>query len=367
MIKTALVHDWIVSLSGAEKVLEQIYKLYPSPIYTLVNDPKIIEHSIFNPNKIHSSFIQNCPMGLAKYPYYLPFFPYAIEQFDLSSYDLIISSSHCVAKGVITNVDQLHICYCHTPMRYIWDLYADYIQDIGGIKKWVFKSIAHYLRMWDLNSSFRVDAYIANSHFVARRIEKTYRREATVIYPPVDTGLFSFCPKKEDYYVTSSRLVPYKKMDMIVDAFSNLKDLKLVVIGDGPEMENIKKRSSKNIEILGHVPDKTLIAYLQKAKAFVFAAIEDFGILPVEAQSCGTPVIALKMGGVKESVIENKTGVFFDVQTKESLIEAVKRFEKLEFSPQVIREHALSFSIPRFQKEFSSFIHEKLQNFKQSQ
>ena len=369
-MKTAIVHDWLISHGGAEHFLPEIYKLFPSDIYTLIYDKKFLNDSFFKDKKVYSSFLQKMPFSVKKYRHYLPLFPLAIEDFDLSSYDVILSSSHCVAKGVLRNQHQLNICYCHTPMRYAWDLYFPYLKDAKlhkGIKGRIAKLILHYIRGWDINSSNRVDEFIANSKYIADRIYKIYKRKAHVIYSPVDISYFNLCMKKENYYLTASRLVSYKKIDLIVEAFSNMPDKKLIVIGDGPEMAKIKEKAKKNVEILGFVQRDDLKTYLQKARAFIFAAIEDFGLLPVEAQACGTPVIALDKGGLKETVIKDKTGVFFDSQDVKSIIEAVKKFEEIEseFDYNFIRKHSEFFSKERFRKNYTNFVKKKYMKFKE--
>lgn len=366
-MKTALVHEWLVTIGGAEKVLEKVYEVFPSNIYTLVCDRDKIQN--FKEHEIITSFLQKFPKGVSKYKWYLPFFPLAIEQFDLSSYDLILSSSHCAAKGVLTHPEQLHICYCHTPMRYAWDLYHQYLKEENlekGLKGKLVKAILHYLRFWDLSTSNRVDHFIANSNFVSRRIKKIYNRDSKVIYPPVDTEYFSLENKKDDYYLAASRLVSYKKIDLIVEAFASMPEKKLIVIGDGPEMKKIKSKATANIQILGHVKGDELKLMLQKAQAFIFAAVEDFGILPVEAESCGTPVIALKQGGAKETVIENETGLFFETQEVKAIIDAVKDFEKKQdlFDPKVIRRHAEKFSAEIFKEEYKNFVMKKYNEFR---
>lgn len=358
-MKTAIVHDWLVSMAGGEKVLKAIYEIFPSPIYTLIANKHFLKNSFLKNAKIQTSMIQKLPFAKLLYQKYLPFFPFAIEQLDVSGYDIIISSSHCVAKGVLTRFDQLHVCYCHTPMRYAWDLYFQYLNESNlenGFIGRIAQMILHYLRMWDISSSCRVDVFIANSEFIAKRIKKIYNKQADVIYPPVDTDFFYPEFNKDDFYLTVSRFVPYKKIDLIVEAFSKMPNKKLVVIGDGPDISKIKSRAKNNVEILGYQSDEVLRAYLQKAKAFVFAAIEDFGILPVEAQSCATPVICLSKGGTKESVINNKTGIFFNEQSIQSIIEAVEKFEKHEFDLHEIRKHSLKFSRDRFKKEFQECV-----------
>jgi len=358
-MRVALVHDWLTTMGGAEKVLETLTETFPAKLFTLVQDPKKLEGTPFEEMDVKTSFIQKLPRAKSKYRSYLPLFPMAIEQFDLSDYDLVISSSHSIAKGVLTHADQLHICYCHTPMRYAWDLYQQYLREAklkSGLKGVLAKFFLHYLRMWDAHCSSRVDAYVANSEYVARRIQKLYEKEAMVIYPPVDVDYFSLFEEKEDFYLTASRMVPYKKIDLIVEAFGEMPDKKLVVIGDGPEMDKVKAKAKGNIEILGYQEDSVLRSYLQRAKGFVFAALEDFGILPVEAQGCGTPVIAFGKGGACETVVENETGLFFEEQSVPSLIKAIKAFEKREFDPKKIRAHSEKFRPEIFKAKFQTLV-----------
>lgn len=367
-MKVALVHDWLVKFGGAEKVLEAVSETYPSNLYTLVADRENLVGGHFENKQIKTSFIQKLPRAKTKYRSYLPLFPLAIEQFDLTNYNLVISSSHAVAKGVLTHAEQLHICYCHTPMRYAWDLYQQYLREANlksGLKGACAKMFLHYLRIWDAQASTRVDAYIANSQYVARRIQKLYGKESCVINPPVDVERFSLTETKDDYYLTASRFVPYKKIDMIVEAFTHLPNRRLVVIGEGPDMEKIKSRAGANVEILGYQEDHVLKEMMEKARAFVFAAVEDFGILPVEAQACGTPVIAYGKGGVLETVTENTTGLFYKEQTAAALVEAIKKFEKKRdfFIPSEIHKHAQPFSRKRFQNEFKKFVDERYQEF----
>jgi glycosyltransferase involved in cell wall biosynthesis len=358
MMKTALIHDWLVSQAGgAEKVFEAIYRLFPSEIYTLVKSQESIRDRAFARETIHSSFIESLPFGRVRHRTYLPLFPLAIEQFDLSSYDLIISSSHCVAKGVLTHADQLHLCYCHTPMRYAWDLTHQYLREEKGWKAGkLARLFLHYLRSWDFCSTPRVDAFAVNSHHVAKRVKKIYGRESTVIYPPVEIDFFEMRERKEDFYVTASRMVPYKKIDLIVEAFSSMPDKRLVVVGDGPEFAKIKAKAGKNIELLGYQSDVVLEDLLERAKAFVFAGIEDFGIVLVEAQACGTPVIALGKGASLETVREGETGVFFREQTVQELRDAVFRFEKMEWDGSLIRAHAETFGSKRFAASFTDWV-----------
>ncbi len=355
-MKVAIVHDWLVTNAGAEKVLRSIVNLYPdADIFSLVDFLSYEERDIIiDGKKVHTSFIQKLPYAKKHFRNYLPLFPKAIESFDLSTYDLIISSSWAVAKGVKKNKSQIHICYCHTPIRYAWDLYDEYTEDLPWFKKTVVQSILKYIRRWDIATLDRVDHFIANSTFVQERILRIYDRESTVIYPPVDIDKFTLYEEKEDFYLTASRLVPYKKTKLIVEAFNKMPDKKLVVIGSGEEYDSIKKIAKDNITVLGYQSDEILIATMQKAKAFMYAAIEDFGIIPIEAMACGTPVIALNEGGTKETVIDKVTGIHFDEQTQESIIDAVKAFEKLDFNHSDIRNEARKYT--HFEEELLSFI-----------
>jgi glycosyltransferase involved in cell wall biosynthesis len=357
MSQIALVHDWLVQPAGAEVLLEAICKLYPGPIHTLVHDAKEVPME----QEVRTSFLQKLPYVSAYYRYLLPLFPCAIENFDLSTYDLILSSSHAVAKNVLTHSRQLHICYCHTPMRYAWDLYHEYVRELSAIKGWCARSVLRRLRIWDATASTRVDHFIANSHYVARRIKKNYGREATVIYPPVRTERFRI-GKKDNFYLVVSRLVPYKKIDLLVRAFSNTNRT-LIVVGDGPEMEQIKRIATQNIEILGKVADAYVVELLSKARALLIAADEDFGLSAVEAQASGTPVIGYGHGGILETVISERTGLFFREQNVSSLREALDRFEKSEFDSEKIRKHALQFDIALFNEKFSKFVEEKRSAF----
>lgn len=366
-MRVAFVHDWLTVNGGAEKVAKEIVGFFDNvDIYSLVDFfSNVDRESVIKGKKVNTSFIQNLPFSRTKYRNYLPLFPIAIEQFDLREYDLIISSSYSVAKGVLTNANQLHICYCHSPMRYAWDLYHQYLNEAkltAGIKSWVAKYLLHKIRIWDVISANRVDYFIANSNYIAKRIKKIYNRDAVVIYPPVNTDDFELVEEKEDFYLTASRMVPYKKIDLIVEAFSEMPDKRLIVIGDGPEFKKIKAKTTKNIILLGYQSFEILKEHMQKACAFVFAAEEDFGIVPVEAQACGTPVIAFGKGGSLETVVDGKTGVLFYEQTTAAIKEAVNSFEKRkeQFIPLDIREQALKFSTSRFEKEMKLYLDEKI-------
>jgi glycosyltransferase involved in cell wall biosynthesis len=352
---TALVHDWLISpIGGAEQVLQELYTLMPSPIYTLLWNPQaFLGHMLFNKATVIPSVLQRLPWSVRLFRTYLPLFPFAIEQFDLRSYDLIVSSSHCVAKGVLTHPDQIHICYCHTPMRYAWDLSYDYLQGAGFMKRWLL----HHLRGWDVHSSHRVDHFIANSHFVKRRIRRAYGRDAQVIYPPVDTDFFQLGTNRKEFYLTVSRLVSYKKIDLVVEAFARMPHRTLIVIGDGPEMRRICKEATPNVQLLGVQPRSTVRMFYQEARALLFPGVEDFGIAPVEAMACGTPVLALRRGGCVESVVDQGTGLFFNEQTVHAICAAVDRFEQSTlWEPERIRKHALRFRKERFHEEIHMFL-----------
>ena len=368
-VKAALIHDWLITEGGGEKCVQSFLNINPDfDLFSLIDFfPDEYRERLIKGKYAQTSFIQKLPTAKSNHRKFLPLFPLAIEQFDLSDYDLILSSSMSVSKGVLTHAGQIHVCYCHSPMRYAWDLHFQYLREAGlttGAKGWIAKYILHKMRTWDVISSNRVDHFIANSNFIAKRIKRIYNREATVIYPPVDVESFSLETNKEGFFLTASRMVPYKKIDLIVEAFSHLPDKRLVVIGDGPDMDKIKSKATKNIEILGYQPFAVLKEHMQKAKAFVFAAEEDFGIIPVEAQACGTPVIAYGKGGALETVVHNKTGILFNTQSADSIQSAILAFEKESdrFNPVAIREHALKFSTQRFETEIQAFIHQKLEN-----
>jgi glycosyltransferase involved in cell wall biosynthesis len=367
-VKIAIVHDWLVVSGGAEKVLQHIIECFPqADIFSIVDF--LEDRACLRGRPVQTSFIQRLPFARKRYRGYLPLMPLAIEQLDLSGYDLIISSSHAVAKGVLTGPDQMHVSYVHSPIRYAWDLQHQYLRESGlasGIKSAMARAMLHYMRGWDARSANGVDHLIANSQFIARRIKKAYQRESTVIYPPVDFNGLTLCTEKEDFYITASRMVPYKRMDLIVKAFSQTPERRLIVIGDGPEMKRIAAVAGRNVTILGYQSFEILHDHLRRARAFVFAAEEDFGISIVEAQACGTPVIAFGKGGALESVVglphERATGVFFREQTIESLIEAVNRFEKnvRYFDPRHCRRNAERFSAENFKAKLTSFVEARL-------
>lgn len=374
----AIVHDWLVVYAGAERVLEQMLACYPeSDLFSLVDFLPADQRAFIRNKPVSTSFIQRLPKARKKYRAYLPLMPLAVEQFDLSAYDLVISSSHAVAKGVLTGPDQLHLCMCYSPVRYAWDLQHQYLRESGlerGIKGWMAKLILHYVRLWDVRTANGVDAFMAISHYIARRIQKVYRRESTVIYPPVDVADFSLCRDKGDFYVTASRMVPYKKIDLIVEAFTAMPDKKLLVIGDGPDFAKIQAKAGPNIQLLGFAGAEVLRNHLQRARAFVFAAEEDFGITPLEAQACGTPVIAFGKGGALETIVPLRevecaapsTGVFFYEQSVPAIIAAVGRFEGAgaAITSEACRENALRFAPERFRTEFTAFVEREWEAFR---
>ena len=369
-MKKALIHDWFSTYAGAEKCVESFTDIWDDfEIYSLIDFLSDTDRDkILKGKRAHTSFIQKLPFAKDKYRNYLPLFPLAIEQFDLSGYDVVLSSSHAVAKGVLTHSNQLHIAYVHTPIRYAWDLYHQYLRESGldrGLKGMLAKYFLHKIRLWDASTANRVDHYAANSRYIARRIKKTYGKPSDVIYPPVDVDKFTLREAKEEFYLTASRMVPYKKIDLIVDAFSQM-DKRLLVIGDGPDMAKIKSKAGKNVELLGFADDETMADLMGRAKAFIFAAEEDFGITPVEAQACGTPVICFGRGGARETVRDGESGLYFMEQNTKELLAAVAKFEQNydKFEPVKIRENSLKFSRARFEAEIKSYVEKKYEEFK---
>lgn len=365
-MKVAIVHDWLTGMRGGERVLEIFCQLYPDAvIYTLFYNPSRISE-VINKMEIRTSFLQNLPFSIKLYRKYLPLFPLAVEQFDLRGYDLVISSSHCVAKGVLTNPDTLHICYCYTPFRYGWDMYQEYFGEgkLSCPGKVFVLPVINYLRMWDCVSSNRVDYFIAISDNVAGRIEKHYRRKATVIHPPVDTSLFTPGGEQGEFFLVVSAFVPYKRVDVIVHAFNEL-GLPLKIVGGGPLKKRIQREAKGNIEFLGEVPDSELCKLYQRCRALIFAGIEDFGLVAVEVQSAGRPVIAYGSGGLLESVVDGETGIFFNEQTPEAVINAVRKFQEMSFKTEVIREHAIQFGVEDFRQKFKDYVEKRYREWMQ--
>ncbi len=370
-LKVAVVHDWLPTIAGAERVLKQILTVFPqADVYTLFEFLNDEQKAYLGAKSITTSYLNKLPGVEKYYRKLLSFCPQAIEDFDLYDYDLVISSSFAAAKGVITGAHQVHVSYVHSPARYAWDLTHQYLRQTGldkGLKGYLAKGMLSRFRIWDARTANGVDRFLANSHYIRRRIRKVYRRDADVLYPPVDLSNFRIPAnaQKEDFYLTASRLVPYKRIDLIAAAFARMPDRKLVVIGDGPEMPKIRKISGNapNISLLGYQGNAAMISHMQNAKAFVFAAEEDFGIVPLEAQACGTPVIAFGAGGATETVIDaaknmQGTGLFFDEQTPESLCTAVDRFEALKerIRPADCRTNAEKFSPEAFRSGLAALV-----------
>lgn len=363
-MKVAIVHEWLVTRAGSEKVVEEILALYPeADLFTLICALPPGQDDMIRGRNVTTSFLQNLWGARTRHRLFMPLMPLAVEQFDLSAYDLVISSSHAVAKGVITGPNQVHLSYIHSPMRYAWDLQHVYLAESGltrGFRSALARLLLHYLRIWDLRTANGPERMIANSAYIARRIAKVYRRDADVVFPPVDVEAMPFSAQREDFYLAASRMTPYKRMALIVSAFARMPDKKLVVVGDGPELALVRRIATSNIEVLGYLEDDALRDRMRRAKAFVFAAEEDFGILPVEAQACGAPVIAFGRGGALETVVgpdgERPTGLFFDAQTEESLVDAVRRFEEDpgRFTPENCRANARRFTREAFRASFKA-------------
>lgn len=368
-MRVAIVHDYLPYYAGAERVLEQMLLVFPeADLFSLVDFIPESERGFLLNKPVATSFLQRIPCCRHIYRHLLPLMPLAIEQFDLSGYDLVLSSSYAVAKGVIVGPDQLHISYVHSPMRYAWDLQHQYLRESRlehGPLSWLARLMLHRLRVWDVRTANGVDRFLANSRFVARRIRRVYRRRALVVHPPVDTDRFTLCCDKQPYYLSASRLVPYKRVDLIVKAFTAMPSMKLLVAGDGPELSKLKTLAGTNVELLGHQPVEKLKQLMQEARAFVFAAEEDFGIAPVEAMACGTPVIAFGKGGVTDSVTEGETGLFFSDQTVPSIIAALQQFERVRgsFDPYRIRAQAEQFHPHCFRRDFANVVAREAERF----
>jgi glycosyltransferase involved in cell wall biosynthesis len=372
--RIALIHDWLVGYAGGgERVLEQMIELFPrADLYAAIDTLAPANRDFLHGKQPITSFAQRLPLVASHYRGFLPLLMFAMEQLDLSQHELVLSSSVSVARGVLTGPDQLHIAYVHSPMRYAWDLQHQYLREAcldRGVKSLLARWMLHRARFWDLRCANGVDYFIANSHFIARRIWKVYRRRAAVIHPPVDVERFTLRTRKDNFYLTASRLVPYKKIATVVEAFRLLPDRRLVVVGGGPEMARVKAAAGANVEVLGYQPAARLRELMQAASAFVFAAEEDFGIAPIEAQACGTPVIAYGRGGALESVRPPghpaPTGLFFDAQTPASIAAAVREFERRQalFEPAACRENALRFSCERFRAQYQALVQRCWQAF----
>ncbi|UCH94155.1 MAG: glycosyltransferase [Candidatus Aminicenantes bacterium] len=357
--KVAIIHDWLNGMRGGEKVLEEMLELLPgADIYTLFLEEENISDKIRS-HRIIASPLNKYSFIRKRYKHFLPLFPAAIESFNLTGYDLIISISHCVAKGIIPGPDTTHISYVNSPMRYIWDQYYSYFGKAKGIKKFFIQRQISKLKLWDVTSSSRVDYFIGNSNFVKKRIWKYYRREASVIHPPVDTDFYQPADNpKRDYFLTVSALVPYKEIGLLIEAFNRSGD-RLIIVGKGPEERKLKQRAGKNIIFKKNLPGEELKELYQHAAAFVFAGVEDFGIVFVEAQACGTPVLAYKKGGVLDIVTED-TGILFEQQTPEHIINAINKIKKMALKPLIIRKNSIKFSKESFKKNFKDYMNDRL-------
>lgn len=365
--RIAIVHDRLNVRGGGERVVEEIARLYPkAPIYTLIYDADQFRGSEIAKHTIRTSFIDRLPQAAAHHRYYIPLMPLAIEGFELDRFDMVISSSAAFAHGVRTRPNQLHISYIHSPMRYAWHQYRQHVSQLGFGSP-AIRLLLAYLRRWDRAAAHRATNLLANSRWTSNAITKAFGRESNVIYPPVHVERFAPAEKRGDYYLTASRLVPYKRVDLIVRAFSKL-GLPLIVIGDGPEEKHVKRDAAANIQFRAYQPEEQFSKLMNEAKAFVYAAEEDFGIAAVEAQAAGAPVIAFGRGGLTETVVDGKTGLFFDEQSEDSLIASVKEFEtgRVKFDSQVIRENAQRFSVQRFSDEFAEFVSAKWEIFQKA-
>lgn len=357
--KVAIVHDWLIGMRGGEKVLEGLLDIYPdADIFTLFYEPENISPRIRS-RKVISSRLNKYSFVRHRHRHFLPLLPSTVEAFKLQDYPLVISSSHCVAKGIIPGPDSLHICYIHSPMRYIWDQYENYFGNAGRLKKSFIKRQVHKLRIWDVTSSARVDYFVANSHFIRRRVEKYYRREAAVIFPPVDTDFFVPAENPgKDYFLIVSALVPYKNNHLLVEAFNELRD-PLIIVGTGPEEKRLKKMAGPNITFKKNVKGPELRSLYQHAAALVYAGVEDFGIVFVEALACGTPVVAFKKGGIMDIVNDGETGILYDDEGSEAVVRAIERVKDRRFEAPVLRERSMKFSLENFKNNMKAFIESK--------
>lgn len=356
-MKVAIIHYWLVNWRGGEKVLAELLALFPqADLFTHVADPELLERHLHG-RRVSTTLIAKLPFARRWYQRYLPLMPYALEQLDLRGYDIVIACESGPAKGVITDPDAVQICYCHSPMRYLWDMYHDYRQDAGRLTRLLMGPLVHYLRMWDQLSAQRVDHFIANSQFVASRIRRYYRRDARVIYPPVACEDFVNGPD-QGFYLMVGQLVGYKRADLAIEAFREMKRHRLIVIGEGEQFARLKKSAPSNVKLLGRQPFSSIRRHYMDCRALIFPGVEDFGIVPVEAMASGKPVIAFRGGGALETVVEGVTGLFFDDQTVAAVVDAIGRFEARPelFVPQTIREHAMQFGAARFRAEISSVV-----------
>lgn len=366
-MKVAIVQEWLTNLAGSERVTLALHEVFPSaPIFTSLFNPKNLP-SHFQDLEIKTSFLQKIPLAVKYHQALFPLMPYVFESFDFSDYDVVISSNHSCDKGIITGPKTLHICYCNTPTRYLWSHYHEYLRDSHFnclVNKFV-PYLTHRLRIWDRVAAERVDKFIANSSYVAARIKKYYKKEATVIYPPVDTSFYQPSERIEGYYLVVGRLIPYKKVDIVVEAFNDL-GLPLKIIGTGPEYKKLKKMAASNIEFLGYLPDEETKKYYASALAFIAPQEEDFGLTPLEAMAAGRPVVAYYKGGLKETVLEGITGTFFKEQTPQCLIDTIKKFQPTRYNSKIIRQHALNFDTAVFKRKIKEFVEKSFREYQKS-
>jgi glycosyltransferase involved in cell wall biosynthesis len=369
--KIVFVYDWLVNynMGGGEKVLAALMEIWPAaPTFTLVHDPRGPCAALTKGKQVNTSLIQYLPGAKNHHRLYLPLMPYAVQQLDLNEFDLVISCSHAFAHGIRTHPGQLHINYIFTPFRYAWELTQQDLDELGitsGMKGWLLNAFLSYFRVWDHKAAQEVDYFIANSNWTAKKVGNAYQRSADVIYSPVEVSEFNTNSTRSDYYVTVSRLVPYKRIDVITDSFSQMPDKQLLIIGEGPEKKRLEASVPSNIKFLGYQSFEAMKSYLESAKGFVYSAVEDFGIAPIEAQAAGTPVIGFRKGGLLETVVEGETGIFYESQTPESLIDAVNKFESsgIEFNPARLHEHAQKFNKERFKTEIQAYVIQRWEEF----
>lgn len=363
-LKVALVHERLNVWTGSDKVLWRMSQLYPdAPIFTALADPKLIK-TYLSDAKVNTSFLQKHKIVSKYHQKFLPLFMLAFEQFDLSEFDVVVSSSHCAAKGIITRPSTCHICYCHSPMRYAWDMSHEYARFQGKVVRSAWALLSNYIRMWDLGTAQRVDYFIANSKHVARRIKKYYGKPAEVIYPPVDVDRFAVSPTVDDYYVVVTRFAPYKRVDLVIEAFNRL-GWRLLVIGEGEQEAYLKQMAKPNVEFLGYVPDDRVAEHLSRCRGSIIAAEEDFGITTVESIAAGRPVVAYGVGGSTEIITPGVNGVFFKEPTAESLVEALKECDSTQWDPYAIRDSSLRFSTAVFQQELAAFVARAVEQFRE--
>ena len=364
-MKIAIAYDYMTQMGGGERVIKALHEVFPdAPIHTVVYDPDALP-DCFREMDIRTSFVNRLPLSHKKFELYIPLYAFAMEQFDFREYDVVLSVSTMVAKGIITGPRTCHVSLCFTPMRWAWDLYQNYVEELRNARlvRWLFRFWTHYYRIWDIASAPRVSYFIAGSHLASRRIRKHYGRDSEVIYPPIDTGFFEPNGQPpEDFYLVVSRLVYAKRIDLVVRAFAGL-DRRLVVIGQGERLSPLKKMATPNVEFLGYQSDEVVRDYYSRCRALVFPGEEDFGLTPVEAQASGRPVIAYAAGGSLETVKAGETGVFFDSQTPEAIREAVATFEGCQFDPAAARQNALRFSPEAFAENMRAFISSKREEY----